>query len=106
MSPRMMLKKFVSFMYLDHEQLVDAVLYIDNMLQRDYSVEFEYYYDLKMYANKCFNVLKKQKNCRIGLTVCKGEIVDLICDPGKHEFCSCSKVLFKTNLKDKKIDEL
>ena len=52
-----------------------------------------------MFAVKCFNVLKKQKNTRLSLTVCGGEVVDLLLDY-KHEFCSCSKVLFNTNLKE------
>ena len=99
MSPRQMFEKFVNYMYLDHEQLVLADRYIENMM-RDYSDKFEYYYDLHMYVLKCFNVLKKQKNCRIGLAVCKGKVVDLLLDPGIHESCSCSKVLFKTNLKE------
>ena len=48
---------------------------------------------------KCFNVLKLQKNCRIGLTVCKkGQIVDFLLD-SKHEFCSCSKLPYKTNIR-------
>ena len=98
MSPLSMFRKFVNFIFLDYEQLILADRYIE-MKIRNYSDEFEYYYDLHMYAVKCFNVLKKQKNCRIGLTVCKGEIVDLLLDYD-HESCSCSKVLFKTNLKE------
>ena len=47
---------------------------------------------------KCFNVLKLQKNCRIGLTVCKGQIVDFLLD-SKHEFCSCTKLPYKTNIR-------
>ena len=84
-------------MSLDSSQLILADRYIE-MQMRDYSDKFEYYYDLHMYAVKCFNVFKKQKNCRIGLTVCKGEIVDLLTDY-EHESCFCSKVLFKTDLK-------
>ena len=98
MSLEQMFQKFVNFMYLDSSQLILADRYIE-MKMRDYSDKFEYYYDLHMYAVKCFNVLKKQKNTRIGLTVCKGEIVDLLTDY-EHESCSCSKVLFKTNLKE------
>ena len=96
-SPRQMYEKFVNYMYLDHEQLVLADRYIENKM-RDWSDEFEFFYDLHMFAVKCFNVLKLQKNCRIGLTVCKGKIVDLLLD-SKHESCSCSKVLFKTDVK-------
>ena len=91
-----MYKKFVNFLFLNHEQLILADRYIEMKMNSD---QFEYYYDLHMYAVKCFNVLKKQKKCRIGLTVCKGEVVDLLFDY-KHESCSCSKVLFKTNLKE------
>ena len=96
MSPEQMYKKFVNFLCLNHEQLILADRYIEMKMNSD---QFEYYYDLHMYAVKCFNVLKKQKNCRIGLTVCKGEVVDLLLDY-EHESCSCSKVLFKTNLKE------
>lgn len=96
MSPEQMYKKFVNFLCLNHEQLILAERYIEMKMNSD---QFEYYYDLHMYAVKCFNVLKKQKKCRIGLTVCKGEVVDLLFDY-KHESCSCSKVLFKTNLKE------
>ena len=96
MSPREMFEKFVSFMYLDYEQLILADRWIENHM-KDYSDKFEYYYDLHLYAMKCFNVLKKQKNCRIGLTVCKGEVIDLLYET-KHQSCSCSKVLFRTNL--------
>ena len=96
MSPEQMYKKFVNFLYLNHEQLILADRYIEMKMNSD---QFEYYYDLHMYGVKCFNVLKKQKNCRIGLTVCKGEVVDLLLDY-EHESCSCSKVLFKTNLKE------
>ena len=98
MSLEYMYKKFVNFMCLNHEQLALADRYIE-MKMRNYSDKFEYYYDLHMYAIKCFNVLKKQKKCRIGLTVCKGEIVDLLTDY-EHESCSCSKVLFNTKLKE------
>ena len=90
-------QRFESFMRLDKDQLKLADRYIE-MKMKEYSDKFEYFYDMHMFAVKCFNVLKKQKNTRLGLTVCKGGIVDfLIAD--KHESCSCSKVLFKTNLK-------
>ena len=90
-------QRFESFMWLDKGQLKLADHYIE-MKMRNYSDKFEYFYDMHMFAVKCFNVLKRQKNTRIGLTVCKGEIVDLLIDD-KHDYCSCSKVLFKTNLK-------
>ena len=95
MSSKQMYDKFVHYMYLDYNQLLLANRYIE-MQMRDYSDNLEYYYDLRMFAVKCFNVLKKQKNCRIGLTVCKGKVVDFLLD-SEHESCSCSKVLFKTN---------
>ena len=91
-------KKFVNFMFLDKDELQLAFEYIERKMF-EYDEKFEYYHDLQMYAHKCFNVLKKQKNTRLGLTVCKGEIVDLLIDYG-HKFCSCSKVLFETNLKE------
>ena len=91
-------QRFENFMWLDKDQLKLAYHYIE-MNMKDYCDKFEYFYDMHMFTVKCFNVLKKQKNTRLGLTVCKGEIVDLLVDY-KHEFCSCSKVLFKTNLKE------
>ena len=90
-------QRFENLMWLDKDQLKLADHYIE-MKMKDYSDKFEYFYDMHMFAVKCFNVLKKQKNTRLGLTVCKGEIVDFSIDD-KHESCSCSKVLFKTNLK-------
>ena len=92
-----MYDKFVHYMYLDYDQLLLAYHYIEVQM-KNYSDNFEYYYDLHMFAVKCFNVLKKQKNCRIGLTVCKGKVVDFLLD-SEHESCSCSKVLFKTNVR-------
>ena len=90
-------QRFENLMWLDKDQLKLADHYIE-MKMKDCSDKFEYFYDMHMFAVKCFNVLKKQKNTRLGLTVCKGEVVDLLIDD-KHELCSCSKVLFKTNLK-------
>ena len=90
-------QRFENLMWLDKDQLKLADHYIE-LQMNDYNEKFEYFYDMHMFAVKCFNVLKKQKNTRLGLTVCKGEIIDLLIDD-KHEFCSCSKVLFKTNLK-------
>ena len=89
MSPEQMYKKFVNFLCLNHEQLILADRYIEMKMNSD---QFEYYYDLHMYAVKCFNVLKKQKKCRIGLTVCKGEVVDLL-------FKGFIQDKFKRNLK-------
>ena len=40
-----MFRKFVNFMFLDYEQLILADRYIE-MKMRNYSDEFEYYYDL------------------------------------------------------------
>ena len=95
--PRQMYEKFVNYMYLDYDQLILADRYIENQM-RDYSDKFEYFYDMHMFVVKCFNVLKLQKNCRIGLTVCKGKIVDFLLD-SDHEFCSCTKLLYKTNIR-------
>ena len=88
---------FIHCMYLDYDQLVSANRYIENQM-RDYSDKFEFFYDMHMCVIKCFNVLKFQKNCRIGLTVCKGKIVDFLHD-SDHEFCSCIKLLYKTNIR-------
>ena len=98
MSSFQMYQKFVHFMWLDNDQLKLAVEYI-KMKMFEFEETFEYFHDLRMFAHKCFNVLKKQKNTRLGLTVCEGEVVNLLVDY-KHEFCSCSKVLFNTNLKE------
>ena len=97
-SPRQMFEKFVHYMYLDYDQLVSADRYIEFQM-RDYTDKFEYFYDLHMCAVKCFNVLKLQKNCRIGLTVCKGKVVDFLLS-SDHESCNCSKLLFRTNIRE------
>ena len=89
-------QRFESFQWLDKDQLKLADHYIE-MKTRNYSDKFEYFYDMHMFAIKCFNVLKKKNKTRIGLAVYKGEIVDFLIDD-KHKNCSCSKVLFKTNL--------
>ena len=96
-TPRQMFEKFLHYMYLDYEQLVLCDRCIENKM-RNYSDEFEYYYDLHMCVVKCFNVLKLQKNCRIGLTVCKGKIVDFLHD-SYHENCNCTKLLFRTDIR-------
>ena len=98
MSSFQMYQKFVNFMFLDKDQLKLANEYIERKMF-DFDEMFEYYHDLQMFAVKCFNVLKKQKKTRLGLTVCGGEVVDLLLDY-KHEFCSCSKVSFNTSLKE------
>ena len=77
--------------------IVLADRYIEYQM-RDWSDKYEYFYDMHMFVVKCFNVLKLQKNCRIGLTVCKGKIVDFLLN-SDHESCSCSKVLFKTKVR-------
>ena len=94
MSSFQMYQKFVNFMWLDKDQLK----LVDEYLERkefDFDEEFEFYHDLRMYAIKCFNVLKFQKNSRLGLTVCDKYVIDLLVDY-KHEFCSCSRVFFNT----------
>ena len=98
MSSFQMYQKFVNFMWLDKDELKLAYEYIERKMF-EFDEKFEYYHDLQMFAHKCFNVLKKQKNTRIGLAVCEDEVVDLLVDY-KHEFCSCSKVLFNTSLKE------
>ena len=96
-SPCQMYVKFIHCMYLDYDQLVLADKYIENQMN-EFPDKFEFFYDMHMYVVKCFNVLKLQKNCRIGLTVCKGQIVDFLHD-SKHEFCSCTKLPYKTNIR-------
>ena len=91
-------QKFVHFMWLDKDELKLADAYLQRKIF-DFDEKFEYYHDLRLYGIKCFNVLKKQKNTRLGLTVCDDKVVDLLVDY-KHEFCTCSKVLFNTNLKE------
>ena len=96
-TPRQMFKKFIHYMYLDYDQLVLCDKYVEQQM-REYSDKYEYFYDMHMFIVKCFNVLKIQKNCRIGLTVCKGKIVDFLLN-SDHESCSCTKVLFNTNVR-------
>ena len=83
-------------MWLDKDELKLAYSYIERMMFE--SDDFEYWHDLQMFAHKCFNVLKKQKNCRIGLAVCRGDVVVFLLD-SEHEFCSCSRVLCNTNVR-------
>ena len=89
-------RRFENYEWLDKGQLKLADHYI-NMKMKDYSPQFEYYYDMHMFTMKCFSVLKKRNNVRIGLSLCKGEIVDFLLDD-KHKDCRCSSVLFKTKL--------
>ena len=96
-TPRQMYEKFMHYMYLDYDQLVLADKYIENQMN-EFPDKFEFFYDMHMCVVKCFNVLKLKKNCRIGLTVCKGQIVDFLLD-SKHEFCSCTKLPYKTNIR-------
>ena len=39
----------------------------------------------------------KRSSVRIGLALCKGEVVDFLLDD-QHKDCICSRVLFKTKL--------
>ena len=98
MSFYQMYQKFVNFMWLDKDQLKLADEYLERK-EFDFDEEFEFYHDLRFYAIKCFNVLKFQKNTRLGLTVCDKYVIDLLVDY-KHEFCSCSRVFFNTKLKE------
>ena len=68
---------------------------------RNYSDKFEYYYDMNQFLMKCFDVLKKtdRKSVRIGMALCKGVIVDFLLDD-RHKECKCSRVLFKTDIKE------
>ena len=55
-----MYQKFVNFMWLDKNQLK----LVDEYLERkefDFDKDFEFYHDLRMFAIKCFNVLRLQK---------------------------------------------
>ena len=98
MSSFQMYQKLIHFMYLDKDELKLADEYLERKIF-DFDEKFEYYNDLRLFVIKCFNVLKLQKNTRLGLTVCDKHIVDLLVDY-KHEFCSCSRVLYETNLRE------
>ena len=63
-----MYQKFVNFMWLDKDQLKLADEYLEGK-EFDFDEKFEFYHDLRFYAIKCFNVLRLQKNTRLGLTV-------------------------------------
>ena len=90
--------RFENLQFLDFSQLKFADRYIE-MKMKNYSEKFEYYYDMHLFAMKCFDVLKKgNRRCVIiGLALCKGEVVDFLLDD-KHKDCKCSSVLFKTKL--------
>ena len=53
-------QRFENLMWLDKDQLKLADHYIE-LQMNDYNEKFEYFYDMHMFAVKCFNVLKKQK---------------------------------------------
>ena len=90
--------RFENLEWLDFDQLKLADRYLE-MKMKNYTDKFEYYYDLHLFAMKCFDVLKKGKriSVRIGLALCKSEVVDFLLDD-KHKDCICSRVLFKTKL--------
>ena len=52
--------RFENCELLDKDQLKLADRYIE-MKMKDYSDKFEYYYDMHLFAIKCFNVLKEKK---------------------------------------------
>ena len=82
--------------WLTKEQLILANDYICNMMNDEDNL-LEYYYDMNCITMKCFSVLKKRNNERIGLTLCNNEIVDFLLDD-KHKNCQCSSVLFNTKI--------
>ena len=94
-----MYQKFVNFMRLDKDQLKLVDEYLERRIFDSVGEDFEFFNDLRMFAIKCFNVLKFQKFTRIGLTVCNKKVVDLLVDY-EHEFCLCSKVTFGLKLKE------
>ena len=95
-----MYQKFVNFLTLDKDQLKLVDEYIrEKLFNFDSDEDFEFFNDLRLYALKCFNVLKLQNNTRLGLTVCDKKVVDLLVDY-EHEFCSCSHVTFGLRLKE------
>ena len=95
-----MYQKFINFLLLDRDQFKSVDEYIQMKLF-DFSSneDFEFFNDLRLYALKCFNVLKFQNNTRLGLTVCNKKVVDLLVDY-EHEFCPCSRVTFGLKLKE------
>lgn len=95
MSDYIQFQRLITYQWLNKEQLKLANDFIlKQMNDDDYS---EYYYDMFCFVEKCFKVLKKQSIVRLGLTVCKGNVVDFLlgCE---HKNCSCSSVLFNTKL--------
>ena len=87
---------FINLQWLRKDQLILANDYVCNMINDENNL-FEYYYDTHCYIQKCFSVLKKRNNVRIGLTICNNEIVDFLLD-AEHKSCECSNVLYKTNI--------
>ena len=94
--PFVQFRRFENYEWLDKSQLKLVIEYICGMMN-DYNSLYEYYYGMYSFAMKCYSVLKKRNNVRIGLTLCKGEIVDFLLDD-KHKDCTCSSVFFKTKL--------
>ena len=68
-------QRFTNLQWLRKNQLILANDYVCNMMNDENNL-FEYYYDIHCYIIKCFSVLKKRNNVRIGLTICNNEIVD------------------------------
>lgn len=89
-------QRFTNLQWLRKDQLILANDYVCNMMNDENNL-FEYYYDIHCYIIKCFSVLKKRNNVRIGLTLCNNEIVDFLLDD-KHKNCQCSSVLFNTKI--------
>ena len=89
-------QRFINLQWLRKNQLILANDYVCNMMNDENNL-FEYYYDIYCYIQKCFSVLKKRANVRIGLTICNKEIVDFLLD-GEHKSCECSNVPYKTNI--------
>ena len=95
-----MYQKFIHFLLLDRDQLKSVDEYIRmKLFDFNSNEDFEFFNDLRLYALKCFNVLKFQNNTRLGLTVCNKKVVDLLVDY-EHEFCPCSRVTFGLKLKE------
>ena len=84
--------KFQNFEPMNYSGMELAKDYIAGNLN-SLGVNYRYYYDMYSYAVKCFIVLQKYDETRLGEAICNGELVNFLKDE-KHKKCSCSSVYF------------
>ena len=84
--------KFQNFKKMDVNTLTLAKDYIAGNLNSP-GVNYRYYYDMYSYAAKCFIILQRYQETKLGEAICKGELVNFLTDE-KHKNCSCGSVYY------------